>query len=421
MSRNRWIIAALASAQLLVCVAIVAALWSSIAAPSPIHLYYRADTRVEENVERTVAVGAGGRLELISSGNVVVVADSDGEVRVAAHMILYGEDEEDARSRSCFSVASGGGQVVVRASISHPSYIWGDPGPTAVDLEVHVPADMSLHLKASAGISVVGSCDRDGCPAIVLEAEGDGPLSVSQVSGTLDLTTRWGAGVTVQDVRGTIRVESRMADVSIAHVRDANIDVSTCTSLVSLQDISGNRVAVDNCDDVVVTGASLEGVLDLQTVQGKVMVTDVSASSYRLSTSVGDLSIRGCGGGFLQVETSAGNVDISDAGEVQRAADFCRAGDHPCGDLRFAGSLAPGRYNSVVGRGGDVTLTLPAGAGFDLLASTVSGTVDIEFDVPWLEPGATVVQGEVNGGGPLLSIETSSGDIRLLEAGAEGL
>jgi DUF4097 and DUF4098 domain-containing protein YvlB len=95
----------------------------------------------------------------------------------------------------------------------------------------------------------------------------------------------------------------------------------------------------------------------------------------------------------LDVETSSGGVD-------------------------FAGSLAAEGEHRVKSSVGDVQIELPAGAAFDLDVQTVHGDIDIDadFSVTMTRFGEQAIEGEVNGGGPLLQIHTRSGSVTLLSA-----
>ena len=71
--------------------------------------------------------------------------------------------------------------------------------------------------------------------------------------------------------------------------------------------------------------------------------------------------------------------------------------------------------------GGDIKLTLPRSAAVDLDAETSGGKVISAMPVVMTVAGAQkpgVLRGKLNGGGPVLSLRASSGDIRLNESGA---
>src|SRR2546425_12856392 len=65
--------------------------------------------------------------------------------------------------------------------------------------------------------------------------------------------------------------------------------------------------------------------------------------------------------------------------------------------------------------GGDIKLTLPRSAAVDLDAETSGGKVVTSIPIAKTVAGAQkpgVLRGKINGGGPLLNLRASSGDIR---------
>jgi len=63
---------------------------------------------------------------------------------------------------------------------------------------------------------------------------------------------------------------------------------------------------------------------------------------------------------------------------------------------------------------GDVTLTIPSDAAFDLEARTFSGSIDSEFEITLTgKISKKELKGSVNGGGATLEVKTFSGDVEL--------
>jgi DUF4097 and DUF4098 domain-containing protein YvlB len=106
----------------------------------------------------------------------------------------------------------------------------------------------------------------------------------------------------------------------------------------------------------------------------------------RLGTGSGDVIASGVKGGF-RAHTGSGNI----------TAD---------GDVTSEWAAETGS--------GDVNITLPQSARFELLASTGSGDLNINREITM---SGTLdkhrIRGKVNGGGPLVQLQTSSGNIRL--------
>jgi DUF4097 and DUF4098 domain-containing protein YvlB len=101
---------------------------------------------------------------------------------------------------------------------------------------------------------------------------------------------------------------------------------------------------------------------------------------------------------------------VSDAQEAQLVLETSS------GDVTFSGSLSDTGEHRVETVSGDVRLVLPADSAFDLDVETVSGSIQTDFAVTMTGFDADHIAGEVNGGGPPLRINTSSGNVTLERA-----
>jgi len=116
----------------------------------------------------------------------------------------------------------------------------------------------------------------------------------------------------------------------------------------------------------------------------------------------------------VSASSVSGGVDVqtSDVAEASTVSGHVRVS---MGRMPRDGSL---RFSTV---SGDVRLTLPADAGAELRANTVSGEIDTDFPMRmeassrgtgWVRVGQRV-RGTIGRGGPELEISTVSGDIEL--------
>ncbi|HEX8829644.1 MAG TPA: DUF4097 family beta strand repeat-containing protein [Longimicrobium sp.] len=130
-------------------------------------------------------------------------------------------------------------------------------------------------------------------------------------------------------------------------------------------------------------------------------------------TVQGDVRAEGMRGP-VSASTVSGGVDVqtSDVAEASSVSGDVRVS---MGRMPRDGSL---RFSTV---SGDVRLTLPADAGAELRANTVSGEIDTDFPLRmeatsrgtgWVRVGQRV-RGTIGRGGPELEISTVSGDIEL--------
>jgi DUF4097 and DUF4098 domain-containing protein YvlB len=84
------------------------------------------------------------------------------------------------------------------------------------------------------------------------------------------------------------------------------------------------------------------------------------------------------------------------------------------GDVDYVGVIySDGSYN-FKSHSGDVTLTVPSDAAFDLEAKTFSGSIESDFEITLVgKISKKELKGSVNGGGATLEVKTFSGDVHL--------
>ena len=125
-----------------------------------------------------------------------------------------------------------------------------------------------------------------------------------------------------------------------------------------------------------------------------------------LETGVGDLEASGLEGD-IEADLGVGEIYI----EKVNGSIEVKTG---VGKIHL--SLVSGPVNATTGVG-EIILTLPSEAAVDLKASSGMGNIDLDFPLE-VKGGfmSKVVQGEINGGGPLISLETGVGEMKLRKA-----
>ena len=173
-------------------------------------------------------------------------------------------------------------------------------------------------------------------------------------------------------------------------------------------------ISVDTTSaDVTLNGVELER-LSIDTTSGRIDTRDVGADSARLGSTSGDIDFNG-GAEEFYANTTSGEITFSgSAGEFDA--------ESTSGDISFVGSAKGFSADTTSGSvfsdftglpadleaetvSGDVTLILPADAGFVLDFETASGKLDCEFAVKMYD-GEYIV----GNGGTEISVDTSSGD-----------
>lgn len=197
-------------------------------------------------------------------------------------------------------------------------------------------------------------------------------------------------------------IETRSGDVSVRAAR-GTLDITTTSGDLSAVDVGAARLRTSS-GDITVNGA--RGPLTARATSGDIQVKG-AADSLRLSSSSGDIQVDTAPRG-LTAETTSGDIA---APWIARFA-FLRStsGEIACG-LREP--LARAEISSL---NGSVRARLAAGLGCDLAARTSSGTIDVGVPLTLGSADRNAVSGKVAGGGAMVVLHTSSGDI-VVESG----
>lgn len=184
------------------------------------------------------------------------------------------------------------------------------------------------------------------------------------------------------------------ADTSLqAHTGSGNVVVAGLRSDVQAETGSGDVRVRD-------TGRGLHA----QTGSGNITAQDVSAPFYA-QTGSGDIEATLTGSGDVDAHTGSGNLKLRGIKGGARA----QTGS---GDIEADGSVG-GLWRLHSGSG-NVRMAVGSGAGFNLDVHTGSGS--IHSDLPITMQGSmnrNTVRGTVKGGGPVVEVSTSSGDVEI--------
>ena len=167
------------------------------------------------------------------------------------------------------------------------------------------------------------------------------------------------------------------------------------------------------------------GRLQMKTSSGDVDLQDAACTELSFKSSSGDLE---CGGniGSLQAETASGDItlsgnfgdvsagaasgDIEITGGVQRL--HCASAS---GDVEVHADILP-QALELSSKSGDCTAFLPAGQGFAVQFSTVSGDLSTDFELVGPVGARSGEAMYLDGGGRTFHISSVSGDLELYQA-----
>ncbi|MGH9317084.1 MAG: DUF4097 family beta strand repeat-containing protein, partial [Thermoanaerobaculia bacterium] len=203
------------------------------------------------------------------------------------------------------------------------------------------------------------------------------------------LSTTTGSSYRLGKVSGRVRILTNGGEIHVASA-GSTADLKTYGGDIQVGPVGGDFRAL--------------------TMAGQVRAGAVSGSATA-ETSGGDIRIESVRGG-LEARTAGGDVIIASIGG---AADVETGG----GDVRL-GLTSRQAAVTVRNAGGDVVLTLPADfrGDFDLeVAGASPDETAIRSDFPEIavtkRAGSQQASGSLNGGGPKVTVRTSSGSIRL--------
>jgi DUF4097 and DUF4098 domain-containing protein YvlB len=160
--------------------------------------------------------------------------------------------------------------------------------------------------------------------------------------------------------------------------------------------------------DGSVDAEALSGKLDIETADGSLRGADLSGD-VRLHTLDGSIRVTGLGGN-IDARTADGSVNID--GRFDRL-DATSADGSIHVDARNGSKVAtPWNLRT---QDGSIRLAIPSGLAADVLARSDDGSVSSNLDlaIERRTDDGHSLRGKLNGGGPLVSLQTNDGSIRI--------
>jgi len=191
----------------------------------------------------------------------------------------------------------------------------------------------------------------------------------------------------IQGIRGDVRTKGVSGRIKFSSIQ-GNVEAETISGEIELVEIEGD-----------VNLSSLSGDLSLNQVKGNILL---KSTSGKLHMSSVEGTIRGyTASGKIVMRKIRGVVELIETASGDIQAELLEVADDWLGMI----------FDSATG---DIEVSLPRDLGANLGIKTVSGRISCNFTILTrgeFEAGA--LGGPINGGGPLLEIETTSGDIFL--------
>lgn len=180
------------------------------------------------------------------------------------------------------------------------------------------------------------------------------------------------------------------------------VEATSGSGSLSLGNIGGDVEASAGSGSIRID--TVKGALEVSTGSGTIRAGGV-AGAIRSSSGSGSVEIEQTAPGDVDIKTGSGSVRVSGvrgALEVDTGSGSIRAAGEPTGEWHLHASS------------GGVTLRLPQDVGFELKARTSSGSIESDHPITLVgKLSKRELRGSVRGGGHLLDISTSSGNIRI--------
>ena len=340
----------------------------------------------------------------VDMGSVVVRGGQQQGINYVVHTRFGTSSEQEARRQ--FE------QYKITAYVKgDTAWIVGDwqggrqPRHSSAEFSVMVPREMALVKLETEG----GNVEASGVAGRVEAGSGGGSMKLDDIGGGASAETG-GGSIDVGTVGGDLGLHTGGGSIKIRHANGkvvadtggGSVELGSGAQGASIE-TGGGSVEVRECNGKVKVSTG-GGSVDLSDVGGPAEI-ETGGGSIRLNSAKGHVHAETGGGGIelygvpsARAETSAGGITVK---LVNNGAE---------------------RNNSDLETGaGDITVYIASDVGIDVRASVDMGNGHrITSDFPDIHvtsegdkwgPKSLTAEGKLNGGGPMLKVHTSTGDI----------
>lgn len=316
-------------------------------------------------------------------GNARITGSDEATVKVNGHKTIRSMEQTGAD----------------QANQASPFEITGD----ANEVTIHTNQD-----RVSGSMRVSCELEITVPKGATVEAHGrTGDFDINGVAGNVEITSD-NAGVRLENIGGEVKIDLRRSDIVRAINVKGPFDLKGRGADVELQDMDGQ---------VTIEGA-YSGVIQLRNL----------SKPLRFNGQQTDLNIEKLPGevrmalGDFTADNLVGPVRLTTRSRDVRISDFTNSLELSVerGDIELRPGKLPLAKMDVHSRFGDVEVSLPAAAKFDLTATTVRGDTYSDFGAP-LHTERNGNGGSVRGsnGGPTITLQTERGKMTVRKAAAD--
>jgi DUF4097 and DUF4098 domain-containing protein YvlB len=261
---------------------------------------------------------------------------------------------------------------------------------------------------------------------VSIETEG-GNVSANGIAGRIDAQSGGGT-IRVDDIGGAINAETGGGSIDVGNVA-SDVSLHTGGGSIKVNSAKGKIEAESGGGSVTIVSGSQDAVLE--TGGGSIQVERcggrVKASTGGGSIDLGDI------GGSAEMETGGGSIRLSSAkgpvraetggGSIELNGVPSARAETAAGGIvaKFVASNGEHNNSELETSAGDITIYLAPNVNISVRASIeVANGHNIRSDFPDIRvtteggdygPKTVTAEGSLNGGGPVLKVRTTTGDI----------
>ena len=339
----------------------------------------------------------------VDAGSVILRGGQQQAINYTVHTHTHTSSEQDARRQfENFKVSAwvlGDSSWIVGVWLGRP------PRHFSGEFSINVPREMALVRLETEG----GSVDATGIDGKVETQSGGGSIHVDDILGGVSAETGGGSievgtiggEIGLRTGGGTIEVHQANGKV-IAETGGGSVEIQSATQGASIE-TGGGSIELRKCNGKakVSTGG---GSIDLGNIDGPVDI-DTGGGSIHLTSAKGHVRAQTGGGGIELYGVPSANAETGAGGIVVKLVN-----------------TGAERHDSVLETAaGDITVYIASDVAISVRASVEMGNGHrITSDFPDINitseggqwgPKTLSANGSLNGGGPLLKVRTSTGDI----------
>ena len=339
----------------------------------------------------------------VDMGSVVVHGGDSQGIRYVVHMRSNASSEEDARRQlDSFKI-----NAYVRGDTAWIVGDWegGRPRKFSGEFDINVPRTIALVKIETEG----GNVDTTGIAGRLEAESGGGSIHLDEIGGGVHAETG-GGSIEVGTISGDISLHTGGGSIQVHHANGrlvaesggGSVEIMSASQGASVE-TGGGGIQVHQCMGKVKVSTG-GGSIDLGDLGGPADI-ETGGGSIHLASAKGHVDARTGGGGIelygvpsARAETGAGGIVVK----------LVKTGAEPA-----TSTLETSAGDITVYIAPDVALSVRAnvdlGSGHRITSDFPDIHVTSEGD-KW-GPRALSAEGKLNGGGPMLKVRTTTGDI----------